>query len=74
MKQKLDDNKERELILLRAAYQLLKKQDKSFYVLNLLEQSTVWDGTDCDGYCLMEELQYLLEDNNVDPDFTEEVE
>ena len=58
----------REHILLRAAYQLLKKQDQSHYVLNLLEEDTVWDEATCDGYCLMEEAKDLLEEVGINPD------
>ncbi|HHZ97439.1 MAG TPA: hypothetical protein EYN67_18295 [Flavobacteriales bacterium] len=66
---------DRLLILARAAYQLLKKQDESSYVLNLLGESTVWDGVECDGYCLMEELKsQLIDEHEIDPDFTEEAE
>ena len=57
----------REHILLRAAYQLLKKQDQSYYVLNLLEETSVWDEATCDGYCLMEESKDLLEEMGIDP-------
>ena len=58
-----------EQVLLRAAYQLLRKQEDSGYVLNMLEQATVWDGATCDGCCLMEELGLLLDDCEVDKDF-----
>lgn len=56
----------REHILLRAAYQLLRKQDESSYVLNICEQSTVYDGADCDGCCLMEDIGDILDENGVD--------
>ena len=64
----------REHLLLKAAYQLLKQQDESCYVLNLLEETTIWDGTDCDGYCLMEEIQMVLRDEGIDPDELEKRE
>jgi hypothetical protein len=59
---------------MRAAYQLLKKQDDASYALNLLEETTVWDGANCDGYCLMEELEGQLIDEGVNPFFVEDVE
>ena len=66
---------DRLLILARAAYQLLKKQNESPYVLNLLGESTVWDGVECDGYCLMTELHdQLVDEHEIDPDFAEEPE
>ena len=64
----------REHLLLKVAYQLLKQQDDSCYVLNLLEETTVWDGVDCDGYCLMEEIEVLLRDEGIDPDELEKRE
>ena len=65
---------QREHLLLKVAYQLLKQQDDSCYVLNLLEETTVWDGVDCDGYCLMEEIEVLLRDEGIDPDELEKCE
>jgi len=47
---------DRKVVLLRAAYDLLKKQDGNMYVLNLLTETVPYDGTDCDGYCLMEDI------------------
>lgn len=54
-------DEERAKILLKAAYDLLHKQTESFYVLNLLTETAVWDGVECDGYCLMEEIAELLD-------------
>ena len=50
------DNRERQLTLLKASYNLLKKQDVSPYTLNLLEETIVYEGAEYDGYCLMEEI------------------
>ena len=63
-----------EQILLRAAYQLLKQQDGSFYVHNVLNLTTVWDDAHCDGYSLMSEIEQLLDEGNVDKDYVAEVE
>ena len=63
----------REHLLLKVAYQLLQKQKNSCYVLNLLEESTVWDEVRCDGYCLMEEIEVLLLDEGINPDELEEL-
>ena len=41
---------ERANILLKATYDILQKQKDSPYVLNILEQTAVWDGAECDGY------------------------
>ena len=42
--------------LLKQAYELLKKQDNSVYVLNLLGEELHYDSADCDGYCLMNDI------------------
>ena len=52
---------DRKIILLKAAYDLLKRQDESHYVLNLREETTYYDGADCDGNCLMEDIAFELE-------------
>jgi hypothetical protein len=54
---------DRKTILLRAAYDLLKKQDESPYVMNLLMQTAEYDETDCDGFCLMNDIEIELELN-----------
>ena len=48
-------------VLLKAAYDLLRKQQKSHYVLNLLAETVFYDDTDCDGYCLANDIAYLLD-------------
>lgn len=63
----------REQILLRAAYQILKKTTEGVYVLDVLGVNTVWDEATCDGYCLMEEINDLLQDNDIDVDYLGEV-
>lgn len=55
----------RALILLKATSDILEKLDDTPYVLNFFEQTAVWDGVDCDGYCLMEEVNELLEEVGV---------
>lgn len=56
---------DRKLILLKAAYDLLLKQEKSHYVLNILATTAHWDDAECDGYCLMGEIKDILEDAGV---------
>lgn len=53
-------SKDRKEILLKAAYDLLKKQKGSPYVLDLLGESVFYDGTDCDGSCLMDDIAIEL--------------
>lgn len=43
--------------LLKACYDLMQKQNNSGIVLNLLEETVHYDDTDCDGYCLMDDIK-----------------
>lgn len=52
---------DRKTVLLKAAHDLLMKQHKSGYVLNLLEQTVFYDEADCDGHCLMEDIALELD-------------
>lgn len=54
-------NEDRAVTLLRACLDLLNKQKESYYVLNMLEQTVYYDGTDCDGYCLSEDIELYLD-------------
>ena len=55
-------NEDRAIILLKACRNLLNKQKDSFYVLNLLTETVFYDGADCDGYCLSDDIEdYLME-------------
>ena len=51
----------RAIVLLKATYEMLKKQEESPIVLNILEQTEVWDGVECDGYCLKDEIKDWFE-------------
>lgn len=51
----------RARVLLDACAKLFNKQNESFYVLNLLEETVYYDECDCDGNCLWEDIVYLLE-------------
>lgn len=57
----IDDKIKRYETLLKAAYELLKKQEKSEYTLDLLSETVFYDETDCDGYCLMEDIAIELD-------------
>lgn len=46
--------------LLKATFDILKKCDESSIVLDVLETTAVWDGVDCDGSCLMDEIEDLI--------------
>lgn len=51
----------RARILLEATHNLLVKQMESGYVLNLLSETVFYDEAECDGHCLMEDIENLLE-------------
>lgn len=52
---------DRKDVLLKAAYDLLQKQQRSRYVLNLLSEKVAYDGTECDGWCLMSDIRTELD-------------
>lgn len=47
----------RSKTLLTATYELLKKQESSSYVLNLLNTVTYYDEAECDGSCLIDDIE-----------------
>lgn len=51
---------DRKITLLKACRDLLKKQDNSHYVLNLLSETVFYDEADCDGHCLLEDIEIEL--------------
>lgn len=53
---------QRAITLLKATHDLLQKQRDSSYVLNILEQTAFYDDAECDGGCLMEDIEFCLED------------
>lgn len=52
---------DRKTVLLMACRDLLKKQINSIYVLDLLSETVFYDGVDCDGYCLLEDIEIELD-------------
>lgn len=55
------EQQERAIILLKATSEILKKVDESPIILSALEQTAVWDDVECDGFCLMEEIDDLID-------------
>lgn len=47
---------DRAKTLLRATWELLNKQENSGYVLNLLSETVNYDDAECDGNCLMGDI------------------
>ena len=52
---------DRKITLLKACRDLLRKQNDSSYVLNLLSETVFYDDVDFDGYCLLEDIEMELE-------------
>lgn len=52
---------DRKDILLKAAYDLLKKCNDGPYVKNALEETIYYDDAECDGYCLANDIAILLD-------------
>ena len=51
---------DRKTILLRACYDMLKKQRDAGYVISPFETTVFYDEADCDGLCLMEDIESEL--------------
>lgn len=47
---------DRKVVLLKAAYDLLKKANEPGYVLDVMETTVHYDDAECDGSCLMEDI------------------
>jgi len=52
---------DRKTVLLKAAYNLLNKQNMAKGVLNMLEQTAHYDETECDGNCLLDDVLIELD-------------
>lgn len=71
----MDDNLmnalDRARTLLKAAGTLLKKQEDSNYVLNLLAETVYYDEAECDSVCLLDDIRYWFDEftnENIDED------
>ena len=51
----------REIILLNAVKDILEKCKESNYVLDVMGETSYYDGTDCDGDCLLEDINDFLD-------------
>ena len=51
----------RSTTLLKAVLEILNKCDDGPYVKDFFENTAFYDGTDCDGYCLMDDIKNYLE-------------
>lgn len=58
----MSEQENRAVTLLKAARDLLRKQHDTPYVLNMLEQTVHYDDADCDGNCLIDDINEYLEE------------
>lgn len=56
----------RSVTLLRAAHALLHKQYHAGIVLNLLEETVFYDEAECDGNCLLNDIEYYFDEIGVE--------
>lgn len=52
---------DRATVLLKAVLEILNKCDEGPYVKEFFGETAFYDGTDCDGYCLKEDIEHFLE-------------
>lgn len=55
-------NEDRSITLLKATLEILQKAKASPFVLDVLTTTAHYDDTECDGYCLLEDIETHLED------------
>lgn len=54
------DDIKRAILLLSKTVDLLDKQNKTSFTLNLLNETVSYDGVECDGSCLKDDIECLL--------------
>lgn len=57
-----NDKDKRKDVLLKAAYDILNTISSTYHADALMTTAT-WDDAECDGFCLLDELQDLLEED-----------
>lgn len=55
------DDIDRKDILLRAAFDLLRRSDSTHYGTNAMEILSYYDEANCDGFCLMNDIAIELD-------------
>ena len=59
-----EHEEDRSLTLLRACLDLLNQYKESPYAFKILGKTIEYDGSECDGYCLIDDLEdYILMTN-----------
>ena len=57
-------SEDRKTVLLRACLEVLEEQNNMRILINVLESTVIYDNTECDGYCLMNDIREELGVNN----------
>jgi len=52
---------DRATVLLKAVLEILNKCDEGPYAKDFFGETAFYDGTDCDGYCLKDDINDFLE-------------
>ena len=52
---------DRATVLLKAVLEILNKCDEGPYVKDFFCETAFYDETDCDGYCLKDDIEFFLE-------------
>lgn len=65
---------DRKEYLLRQVLKLFKQQRESHYVLNIEEMTVIYDGAECDGSCLCDDIMEELGIDDLDDIQDEEIE
>lgn len=61
-----DEALERATTLLRATRELLQRQQDDPCVLNLLAETVFYDEAECDGACLLDDIDALFDEWGID--------
>lgn len=59
-----EEQQKRAIILLKVTQELLSRQCHNSYVLNLLAEVVYYDEAECDGNCLLNDIEYFLDELN----------
>ena len=53
----MTDGIERAKVLLKAAHEILRQSDTSYYVVSAMELTAFYDEAECDGHCLGTDIE-----------------
>lgn len=59
------EQQKRAKVLLRATLDIMNKCDEGPFVENVFDMTAVWDGIECDGSCLRDDINILFDEINM---------